>query len=89
VRTPAPARIVLLRDGRVCASARGRELDFECREPGVYRAEARVKLDGHTYPWILSNPIYVREPEPEPAPEPPPLPDPTLLTQTQTPSSER
>ncbi len=79
---PAPAQIVLVKDGRACARRSGRELSFACKEPGVYRAEVRVELAGHTYPWILSNPIYVRAARPEPERElPRPLPDPSLLTQ--------
>jgi hypothetical protein len=54
-RTPAPARIELLRDGQRVAAAEGERLRHEVVAPGVYRIEA--ELDGR--PWIYGNPIYV------------------------------
>ncbi len=60
VQLPAPAKILLIKDGETIAETRGRELNYRCEEAGVYRVEARVKLDGDELPWILSNPIYVR-----------------------------
>jgi hypothetical protein len=60
VRCPLAGRIVIVRDGRVVATARGRELSVPSAEPGVYRAEVWVKAGGRELPWILSSPIYVR-----------------------------
>jgi hypothetical protein len=60
VRTPLPARLRLLRDGRELASAEGTTLDAEVEQPGVYRAEARRSARGRERTWILSNPIYMR-----------------------------
>jgi hypothetical protein len=60
VRTPLPARLSLLRDGRPVAEADGTMLDADVEEPGVYRAEARRTSRGRERTWIISNPIYLR-----------------------------
>ena len=60
VRTPADARLRLLRDGGEIASGTGRVLEAEVEEPGVYRAEALRRKHGRERTWILSNPIYLR-----------------------------
>jgi hypothetical protein len=60
VRTPLPARLRLLRDGREIAAAAGDSLAAEVEEPGVYRVEARRHAKGRERTWILSNPIYLR-----------------------------
>ena len=60
VRTPLPARLRVLRDGRELASAEGTMLDVDVEEPGVYRADARRTSRGRERTWILSNPIYMR-----------------------------
>ena len=59
-RTPLPARLQLLRDGRPLASGEGTSLEHEVEEPGVYRIEARRWAKGRERTWILSNPIYLR-----------------------------
>jgi hypothetical protein len=59
-RTPLAARLRLLRDGRVIASAEGTSLDAEIDEPGVYRVEARRHRKGRERTWIISNPVYLR-----------------------------
>ncbi|MGI8460304.1 MAG: CehA/McbA family metallohydrolase [Solirubrobacterales bacterium] len=60
VAAPQEARLVILRGGREVASAEGVELEHEVTEPGAYRAEARLRVDGREQRWILSNPIYLR-----------------------------
>jgi hypothetical protein len=60
VRTPLPARLRVLRDGREIASADGTTLDADVEEPGVYRAEARRSSKGRERTWIISNPVYLR-----------------------------
>lgn len=53
VKTPRPADVRVLRDGR----------PFEGRavtEPGVYRVEARLEAHGAERTWIVSNPVYLR-----------------------------
>ena len=60
VRTPADAKLRLLRDGVEIAGGLGRSLDTEVEEPGVYRVEAVRRAGGRERTWILSNPIYLR-----------------------------
>jgi hypothetical protein len=60
VRTPLPARLRVLCDGREVASGEGTMLDAEVEEPGVYRAEARRTAFGRERTWIISNPVYLR-----------------------------
>jgi dTDP-glucose 4,6-dehydratase len=49
-----------LRDGRAVQEAEGR-IEQRPVDPGVYRVE--VRLPGWEIPWILSNPVYVFDPE--------------------------
>lgn len=56
VRTPAPARIDLRRDGEIVASGNGTECAMVDPAPGVYRAEARTV---HGSPWLFSSSIRV------------------------------
>jgi hypothetical protein len=60
VRTPLPARLRLLCDGREIASAEGTMLDADVEAPGAYRAEARRMAHGRERTWIISNPVYLR-----------------------------
>ncbi len=55
--TPRHSKIHLLRNGQRLTTAEHHELQIPITEPGVYRIEAF--LNGE--PWIISNPIYVRE----------------------------
>jgi hypothetical protein len=59
-RTPLPAHIRLLRNGRELASADGTSLDVDVEEPGVYRVEALRRARGGERTWIVSNPVYLR-----------------------------
>ena len=61
-RTPLAARLRLLRDGAPIAEREGTALDHETDEPGVYRVEALRRARGRERTWILSNPIYLRQP---------------------------
>jgi hypothetical protein len=61
---PFPKEIRLLRDGAVVASTVQNVLSYKADGPGTYRVE--VYLRGRTplgsrVPWILSNPIFLRE----------------------------
>jgi len=63
VVSPLRSRIVLMRNGQPLHEQRNvSSMEFHAREPGVYRVE--VYLDQIAplcdYPWIVSNPIYVR-----------------------------
>jgi hypothetical protein len=60
-RLPLPALVRLLRHGREVARAEGKAaFEHPVAEPGAYRLEAWLKLDGEWRPWVLSNPVYVR-----------------------------
>ena len=60
VTTPAPARILLLRNGQSFTQVTGSTLACSLPEPGVYRVEVWTTLAGTDYAWIYSNPIYLR-----------------------------
>ena len=55
-RSPAPAHLVLLRNGERLAEADGTSIEHRAEEPGVYRVEARIE----DRPWVYTNPIYLR-----------------------------
>lgn len=61
---PFPKEIRLLRDGHEVARTSGNVLFYRADEPGAYRVEVylrgRTPLSG-AVPWILSNPIFLRE----------------------------
>jgi hypothetical protein len=58
---PLPAYLRLLRHGEELATSIGQaKFEFALKEPGAYRLEAWLKLDGELRPWIFANPIYVR-----------------------------
>jgi acetyl esterase/lipase len=64
-QTAVPARLKLLRDGEMVAEASSASLNFAVKEPGAYRLEAWLDIDGEQRPWIYANPIYVAAPGPE------------------------
>jgi hypothetical protein len=58
---PLPAYIRLLHQGKQVAASKARaDFVFEVKEPGAYRLEGWLELDGELRPWIFSNPIYVK-----------------------------
>jgi hypothetical protein len=60
-RLPLPAYVRLLRHGEEVAHfASAAEVEYRPQEPGAYRLEAWLTLDGERRPWIFANPIYVR-----------------------------
>jgi hypothetical protein len=59
IRLPAPARLRLLRDGRLVTESSGDRLTLMSHLPGVYRMEAYRWYAGRKRGWIFSNPIYV------------------------------
>ncbi len=62
---PVPATIRILRDGKVVSESSGVKAVFVPREPGAYRLEARLTVDGEDRPWIYTNPFYFYQPSPE------------------------
>ena len=54
----------LIRDGEVVLRSEGPDISFSCQTPGVYRVEIHLRGGAplaRDFPWIVSNPIYVRE----------------------------
>ena len=59
VKTPAPARVVLLHNGRYQETSQGKSHYFTNLQPGVYRVEAYLKDKFRYRPWIYTNPIWI------------------------------
>jgi hypothetical protein len=61
---PFTVQTHLLRDGQVVLRSEGPEISFPSERPGVYRIEIYLQQWtplARDFPWIISNPIYVRE----------------------------
>ena len=58
---PIACHARLIRNGVVISEFSGKDQwEFSVNEPGVYRVEGWLSLDGELRPWIFANPIYVR-----------------------------
>jgi len=57
---PLPATIRLIRNGEEIAVTKARALTHHLDQPGVYRVEGWLEVDGEWRTWIYSNPVYVR-----------------------------
>jgi acetyl esterase/lipase len=55
---PIPANLKLRRDGVVITEETTAKFAYTPKEPGAYRLEAWLTIDGEDRPWIFSNPIY-------------------------------
>lgn len=62
VQLPIPAKVKLFRNGAVVEEKTGAQLTFETKAAGAYRVEAWLAADEEERPWIISNPIYLKEP---------------------------
>jgi hypothetical protein len=58
---PLNGKFRLVRDGVIVLDQQGTALEYNVDRPGVYRVEVWLNLAGEDRPWILTNPIYVRE----------------------------
>jgi len=59
---PPGGRIVLVRGGQDVAESTTGDLQTQANSPGAYRVEVRVDGAGSTsVPWVVTNPIYLRE----------------------------
>lgn len=54
------ASLRIIKDNVMVHEQTGNTVEYEVKENGVYRLEAHVTLAGHVFPWIYSNPVYVR-----------------------------
>lgn len=59
-RAPLPGHWRIFRSGQLIHEAAGDHVEWPVSETGHYRAEVWLDLAGDRKPWILSNPIYVR-----------------------------
>ena len=57
---PLPATIRLIRNGEQIAVTEARSFTHRLDQPGVYRVEGWLEVDGEWRTWIYSNPVYVR-----------------------------
>jgi len=58
---PLAGIVKVIRNGEVVKEDRASKLSYPVAEAGVYRVEVWLPVAGELKPWILSNPIYVRE----------------------------
>ena len=66
VFAPASGMIRLFRNGTMVQEGKGDSMDFAVAEPGTYRAEVWLELDGEWRLWINANQIRIiqtRQPE--------------------------
>ncbi len=62
-RFPLPCHVRWMRNGKAIQEKKVELLEtlqWTVREPGVYRVEGWLELNGELRPWIYSNPIYFR-----------------------------
>lgn len=59
LEAPVAGLIKLFLNGRVINQSRSDRLSFAISEPGIYRAEVWLEVDGEMRPWIYANPIRV------------------------------
>lgn len=60
-RAPLPGHWRIFRSGKLVLESDGASVEFPVTEAGHHRAELWLDLAGERTPWVLSNPIYVRE----------------------------
>jgi hypothetical protein len=58
---PLAAHFRLIRNGTIVLDQKATAIDYPVHNPGVYRAEVWLNIANEDRPWILTNPIYVRE----------------------------
>jgi acetyl esterase/lipase len=61
-RLPIAAHIKLIKGNAIVAEANDSKISFTVKEPGPYRLEAWLTIDGEERPWIYANPIFVGKP---------------------------
>jgi hypothetical protein len=58
--SPLPARVRLLRDGKLVREGVGTQFGWDADAPGVYRVEGDRRSGRRWVPWVFSNPVYLR-----------------------------
>lgn len=61
-RAPVEALWKIFHNGKVVLEKRGDTVTHAASEPGVYRAEAWLEIDGELRPWIYSNAVRLERP---------------------------
>ncbi len=69
---PIPAHWKIIHNGKQIAEGIGDQVNHAVKQLGTYRLEAWLTVDGEERPWILANPVFVREPLPSETHMPPP-----------------
>jgi hypothetical protein len=59
ISSPQSVRLRLLKDGQLIAQAKGKTLEWQTSEPGIYRVEAYRRFWGQQRGWVFTNPIYI------------------------------
>lgn len=59
VSLPIAAKLKLIHNGQVVVETESAKLTYRPSEPGTYRLEAWLTVDGEDRPWIFANPIYI------------------------------
>jgi acetyl esterase/lipase len=59
VSLPIAAKLKLIHNGKVVVETESAKLTYRPSEPGAYRLEAWLTVDGEDRPWIFANPIYM------------------------------
>lgn len=59
--TPVAGTIKLYRNGKLLQEALADKLTVPVADPGAYRAEIWLEIDGEQRPWIYANPIRIKE----------------------------
>lgn len=62
-RAPVAARWRFIRGGKLVHEASGDTVTWQAQEPGAYRVEAWLDIDGEQRPWIYSNAIRLARPD--------------------------
>jgi hypothetical protein len=57
---PAPCLIKLIYNGHTLNQFESDNMRIAVSQPGVYRVEGWLSVDGELRPWIYSNPLYIR-----------------------------
>ncbi len=62
-KLPIAAAVRFIHNGVTVSESEGSQASFTPTEPGAYRLEAWLTVDGEQRPWIYANPIYLAPPE--------------------------
>jgi len=59
--SPLAGRFRMIRDGEVVLDTIAPAIDWLADQPGAYRVEVWLRVGDEERPWILTNPLYVRQ----------------------------